>query len=155
MSIDHLEWQPGESREAALTLVSAEAASSKDFIKHARRLAAEQKLDRIVIDECHLIVTAVEYRLSMVDLTAIRSLRTQFVYLTATPPPSLRAEFDERNYLHYPTVIRASSNRPKIFHMVRKINAHARNLLQQTAIEAQDAWTESGFFDHVRDKIRL
>jgi superfamily II DNA helicase RecQ len=29
MKIDHLEWQPAESREAALVLVSAEAASSK------------------------------------------------------------------------------------------------------------------------------
>jgi hypothetical protein len=33
--IDHLEWHPGESREAALILVSAEAASSKDFIKYS------------------------------------------------------------------------------------------------------------------------
>jgi superfamily II DNA helicase RecQ len=41
MKIDHLEWQPGESREAALILVSVEAVSSKDFIKYARRLVAE------------------------------------------------------------------------------------------------------------------
>ena len=33
MKIDHLEWQLGESREAALILVSAEAVSSKDFMK--------------------------------------------------------------------------------------------------------------------------
>ena len=91
MNIDHLEWQPGERREAALVLVSAEAASSKDFVKYARRLIAEQKLDRIVIDECHLTVIAAEYRPSIVELTAIRSLRTQFVYLTATLPPSMRA----------------------------------------------------------------
>jgi hypothetical protein len=38
MKIDHLEWQPGESREAALVLVSAEAASSKNFMKYASRL---------------------------------------------------------------------------------------------------------------------
>jgi hypothetical protein len=41
MKIDYLEWQLGESREAALVLVSAEAASSKDFIKYARRLVRE------------------------------------------------------------------------------------------------------------------
>jgi superfamily II DNA helicase RecQ len=76
MKIDHLEWQLGESREAALVLVSAEAASSKDFMKYARRLVREQKLDRIVVDECHLTVTAAEYRSSMTELTAIRSLRT-------------------------------------------------------------------------------
>lgn len=84
MSIDHREWHPGENQEATLVLVSAEAASSKDFVKYARRLIAEQKLDWIVFDECHLTVIAAEYRPSIVELTAIRSLRTQFVYLTAT-----------------------------------------------------------------------
>lgn len=81
-------------------LVSIEAASSKDFIKYARRLIAEQKLDRIVIDECHLTVITAEYRPSIVEFTTIRSLRTQFVYLIATLPLSIRAEFEERNYLH-------------------------------------------------------
>jgi superfamily II DNA helicase RecQ len=155
MKIDHLEWQLGESREAALVLVSAEAASSKDFMKYARRLVREQKLDRIVVDECHLTVTAAEYRPSMTELTAIRSLRTQFVYLTATLPPCIRAEFEERNYLHRPTVIRASSNRPNIFYMVRKADTRRGSLIKQAAIEATDAWTESGLFDHARDKIIL
>ena len=155
MKIDHLEWQPGESREAALVLVSAEAVSSKDFMKYARRLIAEQKLDRIVVDECHLTVTAAEYRPSIIELTAIRSLRTQFVYLTATLPPSMRAEFEERNYLHHPTVVRAPSNRPNIFYMVRRIDAHLGSLLKQAATEAKEAWMESGFFDHAYDKIIL
>jgi superfamily II DNA helicase RecQ len=139
MNIDHLEWQPGERREAALVLVSAEAASSKDFVKYARRLIAKQKLDRIVIDECHLTVIAAEYRPSIVELTAIRSLRTQFVYLTATLPPSMRTEFEERNYLHHPKVIRASSNRPNIFYIVRKVDAHNGSLLKQAASEAKQA----------------
>ena len=153
MKIDHLEWQPGEDREAALILVSAEAVSTKDFMEYARRLIAQQRLDRIVIDECHLTVIAAEYRPSIIDLTLIRSLRTQFVYLTATLPPSMRAEFEERNYLHRPTVIRASSNRANIFYMVRKVDARKGSLLEQGAAEAQDAWCDSGLFDHGRDKI--
>jgi len=76
LKIDYLEWQPGERREAALVLVSAEAALSKDFIKYARRLIVKQKLDRIVIDECYLTMIAAEYRPSIVELIAIRSLRT-------------------------------------------------------------------------------
>ncbi|KAI6882191.1 hypothetical protein KC360_g5991 [Hortaea werneckii] len=123
MKIDHLEWQPGESREAALILVSAEAVSSKDFMKYARRLIAEQKLDRIVVDECHLTIVAAEYRPSIIELTAIRSLRTY--------------------------------NRPNIFYMVRKVDARAGSLLKQAAVEAKEAWTDSGFFDHAHDKIIL
>lgn len=49
-------------------------------------------------------------------------LRTQFVYLTATLPPSMQAYFEERNYLHHPRIIRAPSNRPNIFYMVREID---------------------------------
>jgi hypothetical protein len=41
MKIDYLEWQLGESWEAVLILVSAEAVSSKDFIEYARRLVVE------------------------------------------------------------------------------------------------------------------
>ncbi|KAI7295671.1 hypothetical protein KC343_g82 [Hortaea werneckii] len=128
---------------------------SKDFIKYTLRLISEQKLDRVVIDGCHLTVTAAEYRLRMVELTAIRSLRTQFVYLTATLPPSMRVELEERNYLHRPTVVKAPRNRPNIFYMVRKIDTHNGSLLKQAAIEAKDAWTESGFFDRAYDKIVL
>jgi superfamily II DNA helicase RecQ len=155
MRIDHLEWHPGENREAGLVLVSAEVASSKDFVKYARHLIAEQKLDRIVVDECHLTMIAADYRPSIVELTAIRSLRTQFVYLTATLPPSMRAEFEERNYLYRPTVIRASSNRPNIFYMVRKIDCQNGSLLSQAAVHAKDAWMDSGLFDHACDKIIL
>ena len=96
-----------------------------------------------------------EYRPSIVELATIRSLRTQFVYLTATLLLSMRAEFDERNYLHYPKVIRVSSNRPNIFYIVCKVNAHNRSLLKQAASKAEQAWKESGFFDYTHDKIIL
>ena len=76
IKIDYLEWQLGESREVALILISAEAVSSKDFMKYACRLIAEQKLDRIVVDECYLTIVAAEYRPSIIELIAIRSLRT-------------------------------------------------------------------------------
>jgi hypothetical protein len=45
-------------------------------MKYASRLVREQKLDRIVVDKCHLTVTAAEYRSSITELIAIRSLRT-------------------------------------------------------------------------------
>jgi superfamily II DNA helicase RecQ len=108
-------------------------------MKYARRLIAEQKLDRIVVNECHLTVIATKYRPSIIELTAIRSLRTQFVYLTATLPLSIRVEFEERNYLYYSTVIRALSNRLNIFYMVRKIDARAGSLLKQAVVEAKEA----------------
>jgi hypothetical protein len=52
-------------------------------------------------------------------------------------------------------VIRAPSNRPNIFHIVRKTDARAGSLLKQAIVEAEEAWTGSGFFDHAYDKIIL
>lgn len=155
LRIEYLEWSPGERTEAALVVVSAEAACIPDFQKYAKGLQAQQKLDRIVVDECHLTVAAASYRPSLVDVTALRGLRTQFVYLTATLPPSMQAEFEERNYLHRPTTIRASSNRPNIMYMVKTAESAKGSLLEQAAKEAQDAWNRSGRFDHARDKIIL
>jgi superfamily II DNA helicase RecQ len=40
LKIDHLKWAPRERREVALVIVSTEAASTKDFMKYARRLVA-------------------------------------------------------------------------------------------------------------------
>jgi superfamily II DNA helicase RecQ len=91
-----------------------------------------------VVDECHLTVVTIDYRPSIVELTTIRSLRTQFVYLIATLLPSIRAEFKERNYLYYPKVIRVSSNQSNIFYMVRKIDTYTGSLLKQAAVEAKE-----------------
>lgn len=153
LHIEYVEWLPGETRDAPLIMVTVEAASTRDFLKYARLLVNQQRLDRIVVDECHLTVTAVEYRPSMVDLTMIRLLRTQFVYLTATLPPSMQSEFYDRNYLLHPRVIRGSSNRSNIFYMVRRANSQKGSLLQQCAAEVRDAWEAPGMFDQTRDKI--
>lgn len=131
LGIEHLIWQPGERREAGLVLVSVEAASTKDFLTYAQILVHQQNLDRIVVDECHLTVTAAVYRESMVDMAIIRDLRTQFVYLTATLPPSMQSEFEERNHLFHPKVIRSSSNRPNIFYEVCRARSGKGSLLQQ------------------------
>lgn len=61
-NIDHIEWKPGEARGAASIVVSVEAACRPGFMKYARGLVAQQKLDRIVVDECHLTATAANYR---------------------------------------------------------------------------------------------
>jgi hypothetical protein len=67
----------------------------------------------------------------------------------------MQTEFEERNYLHHPKVIRVSSNRLNIFYIVRKVNAYNGSLLKQATSEAKQAWIESGFFNYTCDKIIL
>jgi hypothetical protein len=66
--------------KSSLAIVSAEAACSQSFLEYAHVLVSKQKLDRIVLDECHLTIIASDYRLCMAQLGwYIRQVRTQTV----------------------------------------------------------------------------
>jgi superfamily II DNA or RNA helicase len=107
-------WEPGDARSAPLVLVSAEAACSASFLDYAHRLVMKQKLDRIIVEESHLTLTAT-FRKSMRELGSfVRQIRTQTVWLTATLPPDLEPEFIGRNMLVRPRIIRESTNRSNI-----------------------------------------
>jgi superfamily II DNA helicase RecQ len=140
LGIEHVVWAEGEQRDAPLVLVSTEAACTKAFLIYAQRLVTAQALDRIVVDECHLTITAADYRESMVNVALIRQIRTQFVYLTATLPPSMQPAFERQNYLYQPKVIRASSNRANLLYMVTTASDDSP-FLEAAAFEAQESWT--------------
>jgi hypothetical protein len=57
-----------ERRESELVLVTVKAASTREFLKYARTLISQQKLYRIVVDECQLTITAAGFRQSTVDV---------------------------------------------------------------------------------------
>ena len=154
LAIDHWIWTPHETQKAPLVFVSAEAAGTKAFRAYAYKLAATGDLGRIVLDEAHFTVTASEYRAAMVDLALIRGVRTQFVYLTATLPPTLQAQFELQNNLVSPKVIRGSTNRPNLFYMVGRVPG-AGGLLEEGAREAREAWEDGQLLDQARDKIIL
>ncbi|PKX88226.1 P-loop containing nucleoside triphosphate hydrolase protein [Aspergillus novofumigatus IBT 16806] len=57
------------------------------------RLRWTRRLDRIVIDECHVVLNSQhDFRPQMAQLGRLVQARTQMVWLTATLPPSMEAE---------------------------------------------------------------
>ncbi|EAQ91762.1 hypothetical protein CHGG_03697 [Chaetomium globosum CBS 148.51] len=112
--IKAMEWAPGELKAAPLVVVSAEAACTSGFLDYAHRLDGQQRLDRIVVDECHLTVTAT-FRKSMTQLGSyVRQIPTQTVWLTATLPPAFEEAFLRRNLLVRPRMVRESTNRANL-----------------------------------------
>ncbi|KAG6248565.1 hypothetical protein E4U49_008391 [Claviceps purpurea] len=108
-------WKRDAQTEAPVVLVSAEEACSAAFLQYAHKLTISQKLDRIVVDECHLTITANSFRRCMSELgDIVRQVQTQTVWLTATLPPDLEADFIKRNALHKPHIVRESTNRKNI-----------------------------------------
>jgi len=148
-----LVWSLNSTQHASLVIVSAEAACTESFLEYAHSLVRRQQLDRIVIDECHLTITANDYRPCMAQLGwYLRQVRTQTVWLTATLPPLMQEEFIKHNKLVRPQIVWESTNRPNIRYMISLMDAEG-SLPEKAAVVVRHCWPRKDIFNHARDKI--
>ncbi|KAG6980357.1 ATP-dependent DNA helicase tlh2 [Fusarium oxysporum f. sp. conglutinans] len=153
VALKHHVWRPGSKKSAPIVVVSAEAACTEAFLEYANRLSDRQRLDRIVIDECHLTITASYYRRSMSQLAwHVRQIRTQTVWLTATLPLIYQEFFFEHNKLVRPHIVRESTNRPNIRYIVQQERG-VGNLCERAACLVQSCWTRTDLFKSERDRV--
>ena len=83
---------------ASIILVTPEAAVQprfQDFMAEKRMM---RQLDRIIVDECHVVLESTKtWRPEMFQVIRdVGAMETQVIYLTATLPPRLAAQFHER-----------------------------------------------------------
>jgi hypothetical protein len=101
-------------------------AAVENLTQHSRlrgllgRLDAAECLDRVVFDECHLVLTTSHYRPKMRLMKYLRGLRCQFVLLSATLPPLMMKDFEEALLLEHPTVVRSRTFRRDIFYRIKR-----------------------------------
>ncbi len=67
-----------------LVLILIEIVVSLSFQLFLMFLHAKNKLDRIIFNECYLIVTTANYRYKMHKLKKLRLITTQFLFLFIT-----------------------------------------------------------------------
>ena len=106
---------------ASIVLVTPEKAVSPEFGTFVSRIRQTQRLDRIVIDECHVVLNdRWDFRRHLQQLGKLAFAETQMVLLTATLPPSDEEELFRRMYWRREevTLIRASTVRPNIEYSV-------------------------------------
>ena len=109
-----------------LTLVSVETIvgnDAGDFIRSLVRLIQEGRVDRIVIDECHLLITSRTYRSIMFQVKKILELRVQTVFLSGTLPLYLERALREEFLLKDLGVIRGSTTRANIVYSSRQYSS--------------------------------
>jgi hypothetical protein len=148
-----LVWSVGSREAAPLVLIAAESACTEQFLDYAKGLALRQQLDRIIVDECHLTITASDYRPCMSLLGwHLRQVLAQTVWLTATLPPAMQEQFVEHNKLVRPRVVRESTNRPNIRYLV-SLETGPGTLLEKAAALVRACWPKQGIFDQSRDKV--
>ena len=155
VGIRPLVWRVGSRETAPLVLVAVESACTEQFLDYAKGLALRQQLDRIIIDECHLTITASSYRPSMALLGwHLRQVPTQTIWLTATLAPALEEAFIQQNRLVQPRVVRESTNRPNIQYLVSR-EAGPGRLVDRAAALVQAYQGHAQVSRESRDKVIL
>jgi superfamily II DNA or RNA helicase len=120
-------WQgsPG-SPDPSIELVTPEAATTAAFRSYTRRLQYQYQLDRVVVDECHMLLHgSIEFRPCMAEVgTLLQEYGVQRVFLTATLPPKDVDEFKRNAQLSgwvAACEIRSRTTRPNIAYEVQRI----------------------------------
>lgn len=104
----------------SLLFVAVKEAVSRRFRTFLGQLDASESLDRLVFDESHLILTASRYRPKMALVKELREYRCQVVFLTATLPPLMQAQFERRLLLAQPCTIRSCTFRSDLYYHVQR-----------------------------------
>lgn len=128
--LDCKPWPEARNSWPRLVLISAEAASGDDFLQWAADACTRGAVERIVVDECHLCITAADnYRRRLRSLVLLRQLGRPMVFLTGTLPPLRQREFEEAMQLQNPYYIRASSHHINVRYSVTHVQ-NGRGLME-------------------------
>ena len=104
--------------------MTPESAVGEEFATFLNRLRATRQLDRIMIDECHIVLNRrYTFRKQMQQLGKLVAAETQMVMLTATLPPSEEEELFGRMHFNQEQVkmFRARTTRTNVAYKVIKI----------------------------------
>jgi RecQ family ATP-dependent DNA helicase len=130
LGISCAEWEGRRPPDAAaIVLVTPESAVGEEFATFLNRLRATRQLDRIVIDECHIVLNRrYDFRKEMQRLGKLVAAETQMVMLTATLPPSEENELFRRMYVEREQVdlFRAPTARTNVAYRVIRVGKSAK-----------------------------
>jgi len=91
-------WKPtsvaraGMFPDEGVVVVMVEHLNMKNFRSGLRMLQAQDRLERVVIDEAHLILTARYWRSAVTDMPILTTIGAHLLFLSATLPPAREAE---------------------------------------------------------------
>ena len=117
--IDTIIYGRGTPRYAKIIIIITETAISSNCRQFIQGCFLDGELERIVFDECHMIVTEESYRPKLQELWRL-SVPVQYVFMSATYPPSFAPIFQEKMLIKEPFIIRERNEKPKCFYEVMR-----------------------------------
>jgi len=116
-----------EPLSEGLLLISIETIIlDSSFIFLIQRLINEDRLDRIIIDECHLLITSRSYRSIMYRIKEIFKYKVQFVLLSGTVPLYIEDQLQEEFPISSLSIIRGPTSRANISYNLRQYRSNER-----------------------------
>jgi superfamily II DNA or RNA helicase len=107
---------------AQVIVVAVERGVGDSFNAFAQSLQQQGRLQLIVLDECHLILTDSDYRRKLRELDRLRDIKCNTLLLSATLPPAMEEKLAEEMALGTRVkVVRAKTNRPNIQYSVETV----------------------------------
>ena len=119
LSIDISIYEEEKEKISSIVLVSIETISNSEFFLYLKKLEQLEKLDRIIFDEAHLIITSANYRFQMHSLKRLRIFATQFVFFSATLPDQVLSDLEKSMVISNNTILRTSTIRNNISYRVK------------------------------------
>ena len=78
-------------------LITSESVQSDSFADFVNELRARERLNRIIVDECHVVLNdQPNFRPCLRNLHTLNRIKTSMLLLTATLPPVKEARFLRR-----------------------------------------------------------
>ena len=107
---------------STLLLVDIDDAATEDFVTFVTSLHAMGRLNRLMLDEAHLLFIARHYRLRIEVINQLRRVLCPFVCMTATLPPFVERKL--RNLLHFTQskCVRAGNDRSNLQYCVQIVS---------------------------------
>src|SRR5271169_465914 len=128
LKIDCIQWTNGSHRRANIVVAITDNVVSQTFNQYLRNLHQDNKLGALFFDEAHTLTKDASWRPKFLSIKLL-ALGVQFIFMSATHPPSMKRSFDEALLLKNPepTYIRAVINRPEIAYSVETVEGEGEN----------------------------
>ena len=102
-------------------VVSADVASTTEFLVYVDSLRARQLLGRIFVDECYTVLIDAAYRPRLPEVRAVYRFDCPVVLLTATLPVRLEPPFRELMLAEDAALLRACTTKRNIWYRVETV----------------------------------
>lgn len=115
------QWLGKGERNSTLVFITAKSTSELEFRKYIRSLKNKERLDRIIVDEAHMLIFGDDFRIDYCDLYWFSGLGIPVIFMTTILPPALQEELCIAALIRNPVLVRGNTARSNLNYSCIKV----------------------------------